>query len=173
MLSIFSSVLIYAALSSTVVEYRFGHNFGQIFHDYSNNERDGVNGESSTTNTKDVISTDRGVFFDNNSETYVKTPPNDIVATDFTLGSTFVVLIWILPYDDYGFYIFYRKTSDDSEYFAIERSSDHDALSFSMENSGGSFSKKSSTDSFPKGKKKIETWVLACVKVIDTTVTPS
>ena len=144
--------LIYTTISSTVVEYRFGHNFGQIYHDYSDNGRDGVNGQSSSTTTKDAKNTDRGAFFGDNRDSLVTVPPNDIVTSGFSLGSTFVVLLWILPFDDYSFYIFYRKNSDNSEYFAIQRNSDNDCFYFRVKNSGGTYSKDTSTESFPKGK---------------------
>ena len=145
MLWILKSALINIALSALVVEYRFGHNFGEVLYDYSGNNRYGVNGESSSTTTKNVKFTDRGAYFDENSrDNIIIMPPNDIITSSYTLGSTFVVLFWMLPLDVSNFYIYNRKNSDGSYRFYIERVDYLDRLKFTMINSGGTFSKTSS-----------------------------
>ena len=151
MLWILKSALINIALSALVVEYRFGHNFGEVLYDYSGNNRYGVNGESSSTTTKNVKFTDRGAYFDeNSSDNIITMPPNDIITSSYTLGSTFVVLFWLLPYDYTNFIIYNRENADSSITFSIERIDINNKLHFNMKNSGGTFSKTSSDEALPQ-----------------------
>ena len=147
------SALVNTAFTALVVEYRFGHNFGQVFRDYSDNNRYGVNGDSSSTTAKDAKMTDRGAYFDPSArEDIITMPPNDVATSSYTLGSTFVVLFWILPLDNYNFYIYNRKNSDSSIDFSIKRIDKDNLLQFTMTNSGGTFSKSSSKNALDKRK---------------------
>ena len=78
-------------ISVELIEYKFGINFGQIFHDYSSNNNYAVNGISSLTTTLDTIATDRGAFFQGNN--IITLPPNDMSASGLILGNTFTILL--------------------------------------------------------------------------------
>ena len=51
------------ALATSIIDYQFNQNFGQIFTDYSSNSNYVVNGVLSTSAFKDTIPTDRGAYF--------------------------------------------------------------------------------------------------------------
>lgn len=108
----------YQSLGGKIVEYRLGYNYGEVFHDFSGNSRDGVNGDSSTTTLKNTIATDRGAYF-GQGDYEITLPPNDQQATAFTLPSTFTVAAWILSHDEDGM-LFYRY-KDSNNYFYCRR----------------------------------------------------
>ena len=118
-------ILIYFAqhaLSATkLIEYQFYNNFGQIFHDYSDNNQYAVNGVDSTTTTKDTKPTDRGAYFAYSSENYIFMPYNDVIQTYYTIPSSFSIIIWMNPEDSSIYYIFYRKCLTCSNYFYVGR----------------------------------------------------
>ena len=109
---------VYLSLGAKLVEYRLGYNYGEVFHDFSGNSRDGVNGDSSTTTSKDTIATDRGSYFDN-GDFQITLPSNDQQSTAFTLPSTFTIAAWVITYNSDGM-IFYRY-KDINNYFYVKR----------------------------------------------------
>ena len=106
--------------ATTLVEYQFYKNFGQIFQDYSGNNQYAVNGADSTSTTKDTTPTDRGAYFPS-SGSVIMMPYNDIVTTDFALPSSFSIITWILPHSGIDYYIFYRNCIACSSYFYLSR----------------------------------------------------
>ena len=110
--------LIYSSFASKLVEYRFGYNYGQVFHDFSGNFRDGVNGVDSTTTTSDTTVTDRGVLFLSTSTSRITLPINDQQATALVLPSTFTIAAWFMSFSGTGGTIFYRY-KDANNYFSV------------------------------------------------------
>ena len=61
---------------ASLVEYRFGRNFGSKFYDYSGNGNHGLNGDGSSPSM--VMSTDRGIYLNggtsiaNNTYQYIR-----------------------------------------------------------------------------------------------------
>ena len=119
------------SLASVIVQYDFYNNFGQIFLDYSGNGQSAVNGDSSTTTTKDTTATDRGAYF-STTESYVLMPKNDVVTSDYFFGSTFSMFFWVFPLDGSNYYIFYRKCTTCSNYFYLSRDYASNSLGFRM-----------------------------------------
>ena len=103
--------------ASKLLEYRLGYNYGQVFHDFSGNSRDGVNGVSSTTTSYDTTPTDRGAFL-NNGFYQITLPSNDQGAS-FNLPSTFTIATWTNPFHENGL-IFYRYQSL-TNYFYLKK----------------------------------------------------
>ena len=118
-------ILVCACLATKIVEYTFGTNYGQVFHDFSGNSRDGVNGASSATSSEDTIATDRGAYFGNGNY-QITLPANDQQASAFSLPSTFTIAAWIFPFNVNGL-IFYRY-KDSNDYFYLTRTTTGNAL---------------------------------------------
>ena len=87
--------------STKLVEYRFYYNYGQVFHDFSENNLPAVNGNSSTTTDFDSMPTDRGAYFQG-LNTKIVLPPNNISTIGFGLPSTFSIIMWIFPTEPTG-----------------------------------------------------------------------
>ena len=105
--------------TSSLINYRFAYNFGSIFHDYSNNANDAVNGDSSTTTLYDTIPTDRGAFFPT-GDSRILMPPNDQATNPLLLPPTFTILFWSLLTSDNPSYTIYRYL-DSSHFFYLRR----------------------------------------------------
>ena len=99
-----------------LLSHRFSENFGEVFYDYSEHQRSSVNGESKLTSKRNVISTDRGVYFPLTDST-ITLPPNE-VSNSFPLPSTFSVVFWALV-EDYTFYFLTFRSS--AEVISIRR----------------------------------------------------
>ena len=121
-MALYLSFLFYFSLAAKLVEYRLGYNYGEVFHDFSGNYRDGVNGLSSTTTTANTIGTDRGAFFPGSANNQITLPSNDQQSSAFLLPSTFTIAVWFLSYSSVGGAVFYRYKSS-SDYFAISHAS--------------------------------------------------
>lgn len=109
-------LLISISLATKIVEYRFGYNFGEVFHDFSGNGRDAVNGDSSTTLTSNTISTDRGAYFGTGSYK-ITLPLNDQVQSSFVLPNSFLIASWIFGFDAYG--TLYSRYKDSANQFYV------------------------------------------------------
>ena len=107
------------SLASKLVEYRLAYNYGQVFHDFSGNYRDGVNGLSSSTTTADTIATDRGAGFSSSTNVQITLPSNDQQSSSITLPSTFTIASWFLSKSNAG-QLFYRY-KDANNYFSLSR----------------------------------------------------
>ena len=114
--------LFYFSLAAKLVEYRLGYNYGEVFHDFSGNYRDGVNGLSSTTTTGNTIATDRGALFPTSNNYQITLPSNDQQSSAFLLPSTFTIAAWYFSFTSVGGKVFYRYKSS-SDYFAISHAS--------------------------------------------------
>ena len=77
-----------------LVYYKFGNNYGQVFHDYSLNYLSSVNGASSAVDPADTIATDRGAYFSGGTSR-ITLPINDQVPTVLFIPATFTVVCWI------------------------------------------------------------------------------
>lgn len=115
------------ALSSKLVEYKFGTYFGQIIYDSSGQGNHGQNGESILSVLYDTRGHDRGAYFRTSAPTFIKLPPNEAVSTSLSLGSIFSLAIWLYIYDTNNFYLTYRIL-DSSNYFYLERDTSIDKL---------------------------------------------
>ena len=58
--------LVLLASSEIILEYRLSENYGQIIYDYSLNQRHAINGFNESIDSKDCLSTDRGLYFKDN-----------------------------------------------------------------------------------------------------------
>ena len=90
------SLLVLLAQSSKIVEYRFYKNYGQVFFDYSGNFNHAVNGQDINTTNLDVMSCDRGIFFNDNTQK-ITLPPNNASLDSITFSQTFTILFWVMP----------------------------------------------------------------------------
>jgi Concanavalin A-like lectin/glucanases superfamily len=110
----------FLAWSSNILEYRFGSNYGQVFNDYSNNGLYGVNGQNSSPDYLDVISTDRGIYFANTDPAPgISLPPNTKTASTLSFSTSFSIISWIMTYET-GFHsILNRYNSDNFDRFCI------------------------------------------------------
>ncbi|OMJ81592.1 hypothetical protein SteCoe_17901 [Stentor coeruleus] len=115
------SIAAHTALCAKIIEYKFGTNFGQIFYDYSGNNRHAVNGNSSLTLDYDTKPTDRGAFFAKDIENRIKLPPNDVATSNFYLGSKFSVVLWIMTGNSCNITIFCRLSLNSNYVLKIKR----------------------------------------------------
>jgi hypothetical protein len=83
------------AFCSTMIQYRLGINYGQIFYDYSGNGEQGTNGNSHLSKNFDTIPTDRGAYFNSSEANLITLPSNSKVSTQFTFPNTFTGYIWV------------------------------------------------------------------------------
>lgn len=82
------------SLASKIVEYKFGHNFGDFFADYSGNGNSGINGLTLATETGiDAMPTDRGAYF--SSQSMITLPPNTLKPYSFNFTNEFLLTTWI------------------------------------------------------------------------------
>lgn len=82
------------ASGTRLIEYRFGVNYGEIFHDFSGNSLHAVNGKSSETSESNTIATDRGAYF-LGGDTQITLSSNNYVPSFFILGNTFTMAAWV------------------------------------------------------------------------------
>lgn len=122
-------LIMHYGLCSKIVEYKFENNFGQIFYDFSGNNRYAVNGESSSTTIYDTKPTDRGAFFSKDSENRIKLPPNDIETSNFYLPSTFSIVMWVMVGNSYDYTIFSRYFDEFNSITKIKSSKTDNAIS--------------------------------------------
>ena len=151
------------ALATSLIDYQFNQNFGQIFTDYSSNSNYGVNGALSTSASKDTIPTDRGAYFPD-CESYITLPKNDVATSNFYFGSTFTMYLWILPLDSCSYYIFYRSCAACNNYFYLARN--HSTGSLIARVVYGSYDTgvhTSSSNSVPGRNTYLVTWALVFV----------
>ena len=109
-------LLFYVSVATKLVEYRLAYNYGQVFHDFSGNSRDGVNGLSSATTAGDTVPTDRGASFDSCNNVQITLPSNNQVSSAFTLPPTFTIACWFISREKEAGQMFYRY-KDSSNYF--------------------------------------------------------
>ena len=124
--------ILYFSLAIKIVEYRLAYNYGQVFHDFSDNSRDGVNGISSTTTTADTTPTDRGAWFPGgwgytSSNFQITLPSNDQQSAAFTLPSTFTIAAWFISYQSTGGLVFYRYR-DSNNYFYLSHTTTNNVM---------------------------------------------
>ncbi|OMJ71366.1 hypothetical protein SteCoe_30452 [Stentor coeruleus] len=115
------SLLLLTLVSSTkIVDYRFGYNFGQVFHDYSLSGNDAINGNSVSTTTYDTIPTDRGAYYSYTSGQMITLPPNSQQSNGLSLGSKFYICMWVLVQQG-NYYLTYRENTGKTQYFYLYR----------------------------------------------------
>lgn len=110
-------LLVFLSLADNLVYYKFGSNFGQIFYDYSGKGNHGQNGISTSSTTADTTPTDRGAYFIGTS--YIMLPPNNVLSTAVSIGSTFSIIIWIKPLDNTDYYLTYRIYDASNFFYAF------------------------------------------------------
>jgi hypothetical protein len=144
-------LLLSTSLSTNVVYYKFGSNFGQIFYDYSGMGNHGQNGESITSNIKDTIPTDRGAYFDLSTNTYIKLPPNNIKTSSLQLGSTFSIVMWFRPSyvaSDTEYYLT-KRFKDSNNFLYWKRDEEDKELEVEIDINGSEFEKEFENVSAP------------------------
>lgn len=97
--SLFVCLILITPAFTQQARYYFSENFGQIFHDYTQNQNPAVNGDSNLTTSHDTIPLDRGAYFsDHNSSlsSYISFPQNEIVSKGFSTYSGLYVSFWVL-----------------------------------------------------------------------------
>ena len=118
-LKFYSTLL--CATGSSLVSYKFGSNFGQLFYDYSESGNHGQNGNSLYVDTSDTIPTDRGAYF-SNSFGYIKLPPNNIQPNPLSLGIEFSIIMWLHTIDNINEnHILYRISNDNATFLYLRR----------------------------------------------------
>ena len=150
--------------STTLLQHKFSENFGEIFYDFSDNERVSINGLSSTTKLKNVISTDRGIYFPLGDST-VTMPPNEF-STFSDQSSCFSITFWCLA-EDYSFFLIYLKSTQSTLY--LRRYSVNQNLALRLVS--GSFDSSenfSSGNSFVYGMDYIGKWTLVIIFIGNT-----
>ena len=86
-------VRFYAIVSGNlIVEYRFSYNYGEVFHDFSENLNLGVNGDDPLGTSHNSLPTDRGAYFNAQSE-IIKLPANYNCTTNITLPADFSIVM--------------------------------------------------------------------------------
>ena len=100
-------LVIVKVLATLMIKYKFYDNFGEIYSDFSNNNRRAVNGISSLDLLKNVVATDRGIYYKNNDAT-VSLPPNELVS-EFSMLADTTIAFWVLA-EDYSYYCYYCKS---------------------------------------------------------------
>ena len=141
--------LIQLSISNKIIEYKFYKNFGQIFYDYSNNNRHAVNGVSLSAESNDLKSTDRGVYSDGTS-CKITLPPNNISQESFDLPNPFTILFWRKWISDTTLKassIFSREFG--SNRISLERIAKQDNLNLNLTVGCLSYFKKSTSDLDP------------------------
>ena len=113
-------ILFSCSSATKIVEYRFGYNYGQVFHDFSGNGNDAVNGVHSTDSSKDAIATDRGAYL-TDGDFQITLPTNDKVSNALVLPSAFTIAAWVLSLGDKSGNFIYRQ-KDPTDYFYVKRS---------------------------------------------------
>ena len=129
------ALLFFSAFAAKLVEYRLAYNYGQVFHDFSGNLRDGVNGLSSTTTTADTTATDRGASWSSTSNIQITLPSNDQQSSAFTLPSTFTIACWFISRTNTAGQMFYRY-KDANNYFYFTHVSGGTTATFRIVMSG-------------------------------------
>jgi hypothetical protein len=86
-------ILVSFSFAAKILEYKFYKSYGEIFYDFSGNGRHAVNGLNSTSDTFEMICTDRGVHSDGTTER-ITLPPNNIATQSFNLPSVFSLIFW-------------------------------------------------------------------------------
>jgi hypothetical protein len=126
MVKLFQLLCPVIVLSATVLEYRFGLNFGQVFYDFSNNGHYAVNGLNSSIDSWDAPLTDRGLYmWSNYCNNGVTLPPNDQTSSiSLSLPSSFSIISWVLSYDYSKRPYFTAFNSTNSNNMTIHRLSD-------------------------------------------------
>lgn len=148
---------------ANLVEYRLGYNYGQVFHDFSENSQTGVNGDSSETTDYDTYFTDRGAYFGGDSQR-ITLPLNDKTSTSLLLPSTFAISFWVLSEDTSGVIFYHYK--DENNYFYLERFLTGKKIEFRLQiDNYDSTSLKASGNSFP-----CRIWNFITLVVSQTTV---
>lgn len=109
-----------SSVTSNVLEYKFGYNFGQVFHDYSGNDNHAVNGESSLTTLYDTIPTDRGAHFPS-GDSRILLPPNNRNPDQLLLPASFTLISWTLLTSSSPYFIY--RYLDTTHFLYIRRNS--------------------------------------------------
>ena len=117
------ALIFYFSLAAKLVEYRLGYNYGQVFHDFSGNSMDGVNGFTSAVEASDTLQTDRGACFPGLLNTQITLPNNDQQSSQLTLSSTFTIAAWLFSYQQHVGTVFYRY-KDSNNYFYLKHNPD-------------------------------------------------
>ncbi|OMJ94784.1 hypothetical protein SteCoe_1964 [Stentor coeruleus] len=156
-------LLALAICYAKLVEYRLGYNYGQIFHDFSENSQTGVNGDSSETSSFDTYFTDRGAYFGGVSQR-ITLPLNDKTSTSLLLPSTFAISFWVLSEDTSGVIFYHYK--DSNNYFYLQRYLTGRKIEFRLQSGDyDSTTLKASGNSFP-----YRIWNLITLVISQTTV---
>ena len=157
-------LLLYLFLSfaAKLVEYRLAYNYGQVFHDFSGNYQDGVNGLSSTTTTADTSATDRGAAFTSSSNIQITLPSNDQQSSAFTLPPTFTIASWFLSKSNTG-QIFYRY-KDANNYFYLSRANSSKKVNLRIVIAGNDSGVKAGpSSSFTTSNFYLDVWILVAL----------
>lgn len=103
---------------SKIAEYLPSYNYGQVFHDFSENALPSVNGISSLDVVNDILYTDRGSFFNGNSDQMLL-PPNNNASLNFVIPPTFSVILWLMSFPSDG--LIFQRYGSSSNYFYFNR----------------------------------------------------
>ena len=85
--------LLVISTSEQVLEYRLSKNFGETFHDYSGNLRDGVNGKAVGEDAQDTTPSDRGAYF-SGTQSMIYIPEQDLQGEKIEFSAPYSIIIW-------------------------------------------------------------------------------
>lgn len=86
--------LLTLVLADKELKYKFFENFGQVFHDYTENGFDGINGAYRAEDPMDTIPTDRGAYF-YGGDKEINVPLSNSEDEELIEESKFSVALWV------------------------------------------------------------------------------
>ena len=131
--------LIFLQVKSSIVDYRFGINFGMWFWDYSGNNNHGENKLSPSS----IYLTDRGVFL-LSIDSRISAPDN------LELPSSVTYLAWVMPTDS-EFRLLFRGINQNNRYH-LGRKVSGSAVYIHVIHNGNEINKDGPNGSFPSSK---------------------
>lgn len=118
-------VLLRYSSGGKIVEYRPSYDYGQVFHDFSEQTLSAVNGGTSLDAIDDTVYTDRGAYFNGGSD-QIKLPPNNNATSSFAIPSTFSVIVWYMSVGSDG--VIFHRYGSATNYFYIMRKDGNKSL---------------------------------------------
>ena len=79
--------------SERLLEFRLSKNFGETFHDYTDNHRQGINGYKIGRDKQDTLPSDRGAYF-RDSQSVIVIPDSDLNGQKIEFFAPYSIVIW-------------------------------------------------------------------------------
>ena len=111
-------IIICMVSSKKYAEYQLWKNYGQVFFDFSSNQRHAINGIEDFPESKDCISTDRGLYLQNTSS-HFNIPKKIVSGIVEHIPIPYQVVFWFNMESSFGL-LAYRNTLTSSWYLNYE-----------------------------------------------------